>query len=160
MGWIHVDRGQDRKYVGHELLAQPSPLGIRQVVRLDEVYPLPRQQTAVLQPAALLLLDQPCREPVDLVELLGRRQAVYADHAHARTHHAEQAGRAHHVELVEVGGRDRKETQPFQQGMTGIARFRQYAAVELQPGELAIIETLVPLRRLYDRNMPPGLAPL
>lgn len=44
-----------------------------------------------------------------------------------------QPGDADHHEFVEVGPRNRQEPQPFEQGITGIARFRQHTAVEGQP---------------------------
>ena len=56
--------------------------------------------------------------------------------------HAFEAGDAHHVELVEVGGRDRQEAQPLQQRMARVLRLLQHAPVEGEPGQLAVDEPL------------------
>ena len=53
---------------------------------------------------------------------------------------AVHAGRPHHVEFVEVGGRDRQEAQPLQQRMAAVLRFLEDAAIELQPRQLAVVE--------------------
>ena len=79
---------------------------------------------------------------VDLGELLRRRQAVVAQRGDARIDHALQAGDAHHVELVEVGRRDRQKAQPLEQRMAEVLRLLEHAAVEGQPGQFAVDEAL------------------
>ena len=54
------------------------------------------------------------------------------------THLAAQAGHPHHVELVEVGGRDRQEAQPLEQRMALVLGFLQHSAVEMEPGQFAV----------------------
>ena len=73
-------------------------------------------------------------------QLFGRGEAVLAQRAHTLAHLGLQARDAHHVELVEVVGRDRQEAQPLQQRVARVHRLLQHAPVERQPGELAVEE--------------------
>ena len=65
-----------------------------------------------------------------------------------------QARDAHGVELVEVGGRDRHEAQPFQQRHARVFGLFQHPPVEAEPAELAVEE---PLRR--PRSPPAAARP-
>ena len=58
------------------------------------------------------------------------------------THHAHQAGDAHHVEFVQVGGGDGQKAQPLEQGMAAVLRLLDHPAVEGQPGQFAVDEAL------------------
>ena len=87
---------------------------------------------------------------VDLRKLLGRRQAVGAGRGDAGAHHAHQAGHAHHVEFVQVGGGDRQKAHPLEQGMAAVLRLLDHPAVEGQPGQFAVDEAL--RRRRIDRR--------
>ena len=78
---------------------------------------------------------------VDRVQLLRRRQAVGRALQHARALLADEAGDAHGVEFIEVGGADGDEAQPLQQRVAGIARLPHHAEVEIQPGQFAVNET-------------------
>ena len=97
-----------------------------------------------LGPDALLVGDQPARGFIDLGKLLGGRHAVGAGGDDTLTHHAHQAGDAHHVELVEIGRGDGQKAQPLEQRMAAVQRLFNDAAVEGQPGQFAVDE---PLRR-------------
>ena len=79
---------------------------------------------------------------VDRSELLVRRDAVYAGRSNMRVGLADQAGGAHHVELVEVACRGRQKAQPFEQRMVGVSCLSKNPATEGQPGELAVDEAL------------------
>ena len=72
----------------------------------------------------------------------------------ALAHLAFQAGDPHHEEFVEVVGRDRQEAHPLQQRVMLIGGLFQDAAVEVQPGQLAIDEALraFKLKRAPDRR--------
>ena len=76
-------------------------------------------------------------------ELLGGRQAVLGERRRRpeRTW-PRRPGDADHEELVEVVGRDRQEAQLLQQRMVAVRGLLQHAAVELQPGQLAVDEAL------------------
>ena len=90
--------------------------------------------------ARLLVAAEAGGEAVDLDQLLDRRQPVLAHLRDTGGDLAVQAGHPHHVELVEVGGRDRQEAQALEQRVAGILRLFQNAPIELQPGQLAIVE--------------------
>ena len=56
-----------------------------------------------------------------------------------------EAGDPHLEELVEVAAEDAEELEPLEQRRPGVERLVQHAAVELEPGELAIdVERRVP----------------
>ena len=71
-------------------------------------------------------------------ELLGRREAVGRTLLHAQQLVGLEAGDADHEEFVEVACRDRQESQPLEQRMARIACLFEDAAVERQPGQLAV----------------------
>ena len=58
----------------------------------------------------------------------------------ARPHQRAQAGHPHGKELIQIGGRDRQEAQPLQQGHGGVCRLFQHPPVEGQPAQLAVEE--------------------
>ncbi len=97
--------------------------------------------------ARLLVAAEAGGEAVDLDQLLGGRQPVLAHLRDAGGDLAVEAGHAHHVELVEVGGGDRQEAQALEQRVAGILRLFQNPPIELQPGQLAIGEASRALRR-------------
>ncbi len=88
----------------------------------------------------------------DGVELLGGRLAVGRADDDVLAHLALEAGDAHHEEFVEVGRRDRQETNALQQRMLGVQRFLENAAIELQPGEFAVDEALGTGEQLFQRR--------
>jgi len=53
-----------------------------------------------------------------------------------------EAGGAHHEEFVEVVGRNGQEAHPLQQRMMLVAGLFQDPAVEVQPGQFAVNESL------------------
>ena len=65
----------------------------------------------------------------------------------ARALPALQPGDAHHVELVEVAGEDRQELHPLQQRLRVVLGQREHPGVEVQPGQLAVEETIGRQRR-------------
>src|SRR5690606_1057740 len=77
-----------------------------------------------------------------LIELLFRRTAVRAADDDALAHLAGEAGDADHEELVKIGRRDRQEAHALEKRMAGELRLLEDATVELQPGELAVDETV------------------
>ena len=60
----------------------------------------------------------------------------------ALAHLTLQAGNAHHEEFVEIVGRNRQEAHPLEQRVVFVAGLVQHPAVEVQPGQFAIDETL------------------
>ena len=104
--------------------------------------PFLAQQHHQVGQALLLVLLEPFDLAQQLLELLLRRAAVGALFIDAFADLAGEPGHANHEELVEIGSRDRQEAHPFEQRMACILQFLQHAAVELQPGELAVDETV------------------
>src|SRR6185437_6943614 len=89
------------------------------------------------------------------IELLCRRQPVLARRTDARQHLPFEAGDAHHVELVEVVGRDREEAQPLEQWLARIVGLGEYTLIESKPGQFPIDE---PFRRaLVDGFVASGI---
>jgi hypothetical protein len=70
--------------------------------------------------------------------------------SHALRTCSAQAGDADHEEFVEVVRRDRQEAQLLEQRMAEVPRLFQDAAVELQPGQLAIDEAVIPSSSLVS----------
>ncbi len=66
----------------------------------------------------------------------------------ARAHLALEAGDAHHEEFIEVVGRDRQEPHLLQQRMLWVLGLLQHAAIEMQPGQLAVDEALGAARQI------------
>ena len=75
---------------------------------------------------------------VALGDLLLRRAAVDADFGNARGRLQFQAADALHEEFVEIGAGDRQELDALEQRIVRGLGLRQDAAIELEPGELAI----------------------
>ncbi len=63
---------------------------------------------------------------------------VFGQDAHAFAHLALQAGDAHHVEFIEIVGRDRQEAQALKQRMARIFGLFDDALVEGQPRQFAV----------------------
>jgi hypothetical protein len=138
VGGIDRDRSEHRKIARAEFALQPLLLGRRQLLALDDVDARGRQLGLQAGPGLILLAGQGRREFVDLGELLRRRQSVLAHLRHAGGDLPVQTRSPHHVEFVEVGGRDRQEAQTLEQRMMLVQRLFQHPPVELQPGQLAV----------------------
>ena len=63
-------------------------------------------------------------------------------------HLALEAGDPHHEEFVEIVGRDRKEPDLLEQRMLGVLGLFQHAAIEMQPGQLPVDESLGARRQI------------
>ena len=70
------------------------------------------------------------------------RQPVRALGRDAGAHLALEAGDPDHEEFVEVVGRDRQEPDLLEQRMLGILGLLQHAAIEVQPGQFPVDESL------------------
>ena len=74
------------------------------------------------------------------------RQPILARRLDAGNDLAAQAGHAHHVEFVEVRGRDGEEAQALEQRMALVLGLLQHPLVEMEPGLLAVEEAAGPER--------------
>ncbi len=137
-----IDR--ERRQHGKDLLAEmgvePDAVGIGELVGLDDRDAGLAQLGADRPPHQLLVGDQGFRHLVDLGELLRRGEAVGALGRDALLDHVFEARNADHEELVEVGGGDRQEAQALEQRVAAVARLFEDAAVEGEPGQLAVDE--------------------
>ncbi len=140
MGGIDGDRREDRKDVREEQALQPRLLGRRETGGLDDLDTRRGHVLLDLVPARLFVRDELSGEAIDLHELLLRRQAVLGQRRDPGRDLAVDARRAHHVEFVEVGRRDRQEAELLQQRVAAIRGLFHHAPVELQPRKLAIVE--------------------
>jgi len=75
-------------------------------------------------------------------KLFARGQPVRTLVGDAGPHLTLEAGDPHHEEFIEVVGRDRKEPDLLEQRMLRIFGLFQHAAIEMQPGQLAVDESL------------------
>jgi hypothetical protein len=133
VGRVDGERRQHREQLFQEHHLQPLALALAHLARLDHHDLLGGQFAAQGQPVLGLGLHQLGGGGVDLGQLIVGRQAVLADHPHALAHLPLQAGEAHHVEFVEVVGRDRQEAQPLHQRMARVLALLHHPAIERQP---------------------------
>ena len=139
---INRQRREQRENVGEETLLEPGALGLLQVGAVDQGHADVCQFGPQFLPALLLVMRQSRHRLADAGELLVGGQSVRAQRGDRLAHLTLQAGDAHHEKFVEVVGRDRQEAHPLQERMVAIGRFLQDAAVEVQPGQFAVDETL------------------
>ncbi len=146
---VDRERREQREHLTQEVILQPGlflPGHIRSVNQrdfrrgeLDAQFPPPR----------LLIAGERRHRFGDACELLGRRETVGASGGDAGAQLAAQAGHAHHEKFIEVVGGDREEPHPLEQGMGGVLGLLEHPAVEVQPGQLTVNET-VRARRQRD----------
>jgi hypothetical protein len=126
--------------MGEEMLLEPVTLGLGQLLGAQHMNAGLGQQRFELDPVLLLLGRQLGDGTVDLFELIDRGQSVDARRLDAGEHLPTQAGDPHHVELVEVRGRDRQEAQALQQRVALVLGLFEHTPVELEPRQLAVEE--------------------
>ena len=146
-------RRQDRQVLGFELVVEPFAFGRPQLLGLDDVDAGRDHFGPQRGEAGLLVAAEAGGHAVDLDQLLDGRQAVLAHLGDTGGDLAVEAGRPHHVELVEVGGRDRQEAQALEQWVARVVRFLEHAPIELKPGQLTIEEAGGAGGRRRDRRV-------
>jgi hypothetical protein len=139
---IDRQRRQHREDRLQEMRLQPGPVVLAQGFAAQQFDVLGLEEQQQGRQARLLVFLEASDLHEYLVELLLGRPSVGALFGDALADLAGQARDADHEELVEIGGGDRQEAQPFQQRMARILRFLEDSPVELQPGELAIDEAI------------------
>ena len=139
---IDRQRREQREDVGEEMLLQPGALGLLELRAVDQRDADGGEFGPQFDPALLLIARQLRNRLADARELLARRQPVRARHRDALAHLAFKARHAHHEEFVEVAGGDRQEAHPLQKRMVFVGGLFEHPAVEVQPGQFAIDETL------------------
>ena len=150
---VHRQGCEHRENLGEKILFEPAAFLDGHLGRLEHRDPDLAQCRLQIAPDLLLPGHEPAGTALDRRQLLRRRQAVLAQSGDARRHLRLQAGDAHHVELVEIGGGDGQEADALKHRMTRVRRLVQDALVERQPRQLAIGEA----RRAADiGRVPPG----
>ena len=147
---IGGDRRQDRENVRQEKLLEPGALTGGHFVALQHVDAGAGEFRLDRLPDGLLVGHETSGELVDRSKLLHRRQAVLRQRRDAGANLAVHAGGANHVEFIEIGGGNREKSQALEQWMLLVAGFFQNAMIELQPGQLAIVEAVRSLRHGLD----------
>ena len=105
-----------------EMILDPGPLGLGDVVAVDQHDAGLGQNGAQIAPDRLLVGGEFRNRLVDEDELLGGRQAVGAAFGDAFADLRLDTGDADHEELIKVIGGNRQEPDPLQRGMAGIDR--------------------------------------
>ena len=111
------------------------------------------EDRAQIAPDRLLVGGKLGNRFVDERELFGRGQAIGAALGDAFADLGLDTGHADHEELIKVICRNRQESHPLQHGMAAIDRFLEHAAIEVQPGELAIDESFGTLGNRRDAGL-------
>ena len=135
---IERDRCEDRQVAGQEFLFEPLALGRRELLGFDNEDARRCHLGLERVPAGLLIADQDGGEAIDLGELLSGRQAVLARLHDPGVDLSIEARGSHHVEFIEVGRGYGQKAQALEQRVAEVVRLLQDAAIELQPGQLAI----------------------
>ena len=152
---IDRQRRQQREHLAKEVILQPGLFLARHLRTVDQHDAGLDEFDAQLPPARLLVAGERRDRLGDARQLLRRSQAVRASGGDAGAQLAAQARHAHHEEFVEVVGRDRQEPHPLQQRMGGVFGLFEHPAVEVEPGQLTVDET-IRARRKRGRRYPFG----
>ncbi len=142
MRGIDGERGEQRKNLAQEMILEPGLLLFRHLRSIDQHDALLGQRVPQLTPPLLLLARQRRHRLRDARELLRRREPVRRFDRDAGAQLALEAGHTNHEELVEVVGRNGEKPDSFEQRVGVVVRFLEHTAVELEPRQLAIDETL------------------
>ena len=102
------------------MILDPGPLGLGDVVAVDQHDAGFEQDGAQVAPDRLLVGGELGNRLVDEDELLGRRQPIRAAFGDAFADLRLDAGDADHEELIKVIGGNRQKPHPFQRGMAGL----------------------------------------
>ncbi len=142
-------RRQDREELLAELSLEPGEIFARQRLvdrpRAEHRDARFGELAAQVAPHVALARHQRIGLGDDRRELLTRGQPVVRQPGDVLQLLALEAGHADHEEFVEVRSRDRQEADALEQRMRGVARFLEHAAVEREPGELAVEIAVAPL---------------
>ena len=141
-------RRQEGQHVGVHVVAQEGALLVVQVVGAQVAHVGLLQQAAQAFVRALVGGIQLVAAFVDGIQLLGGGHArLGVDDVLLHQRQVGQAAHAHHEELLQVAPEDGDEVQAFQQGHRLVGALVEHAFVEGEPGELAVLQVGLGLRR-------------
>ena len=131
-----------RRHQRHDVLDVVGPerfaLLLAQVRVVENLDPVLREAAEHLGEHPLLASLDPGDDLLGLVNLLLRRASVDGELLYAGTHLLLEPADALHEELVQVRAHDGQELHALQKGGSLVLGLIQDAAVELEPGELAV----------------------
>ena len=139
---IDRERRQNREDVLQEVVLEPGAIGLLQAVGFDQHDVRGLELFAQFAPARLLVAGEAGNRLANPNKLLARRQPIRALVGDPGAHLSLEARDPHHEEFIEVVGRDRKEPDLLEQRMLGVFSLFQNAAIEMQPGQLPVDESL------------------
>ena len=143
VGGVDGQRGEHRVDLVAEVAGEPLGLALVEVLPVDDLDIVLGQAGAdVLLPQGGLAGRELLGAAGDLGDDLVGVEPGGAHGGDAGLDAAHEPGHAHHVELVEVGGEDRQEPGPLQQGQVPVLGLLQDALVEVHPGQLAVGEAV------------------
>ena len=128
----------DWEYLPLEIVLHPFLLRFCRIFRMDEIEPFRAKLGQKHMKETILARDELLAGVGDLLELLLRCHMGDVTALHAIFLLVLQPRHADHEEFIQIRTRDRQEFQFFQQGIVRIHCFLQYAAIELQPRQLAV----------------------
>src|SRR5262245_31942506 len=151
--------------MGEKMIFQPIALRLFEVGPFDQHDACSRQRGTQLQPTLLLIASELGNGLSDPDQLLGRSKAVRTLSQNSLPQLAFETGNADHEEFVKIVSANRKEAYALKQWMMFIGRFFQHAPIKMQPGQLAIDESLgtgsdVGRRRWSSRLLRPAFCPV
>ena len=140
MRGVDRERRQQRENMREKMLLKPAAVGFLDVAAVNQNDAGSCKLRPQLDPALLLVARELRHRLADTRKLLGGRQAVRTLGKNALAQLTLEAGDAHHEEFIEVVGGDRQKAHALQQRMLCVCRLFQHAAIEMQPGQLAVDE--------------------
>ena len=141
VGRIDHQRRQHRTHLSEVIVLDPVPVpGIDLVKAQKSEAVLRQRREQVIAPTGILLINHLSDPASDRVERFTRRPAIETALDHVALHLLFEPGDADLEELVEIGGCDGKEFDPFQQRRCEVSRLVEHALVEFQPAQLAVEE--------------------
>ena len=139
---IDRERRQQRENMGKEIFLEPNLFRLGHVGAIHQHDAGIGERRAQLAPLRLLILDQNRHGLGNADQLLGGGQALRTSGVDAFSHLRAEAGDAHHKKFVEIVGGDRQELQSLKQRVLAVGQFFKDAAVEVQPRQFAVNETI------------------
>ena len=138
MGWVNREGREHGKDVAQEVVFEKLQVAPGEFGAGGDQDAFGLHLAAQALEHRLLHLHQVAGIGVNEGQLFGGAEAIFGGGGIARLHQRAQACDADGVKLIEVGGRDGQEPQPFQKRHGGVGRLFQNAPVEGQPRDFAV----------------------
>ena len=139
---IDRKRRQQRENVGEKIIFEPGLVRLADIGTVDKGDAGAAERGAQFAPLRLLVFDKQHHGLGDANQLFGRRQTLRAFRADAGADLRPQTGDPHHEEFVQVVRGDRQKPQPLEQRVFAIGGFLKNAAIEIEPRQFTVDETI------------------